>query len=152
MHGRYTDYPAGDKFTSHHRCRSMWRDTECEDCASDLESSETFGLQRARDADVPTAYHNLKKFGEQHPAAGGNTKLREAYDAALADLVLHDQPNLIVCAGWMHVLSLNFLDPLAKAGVPAINLHPALPGVFSGAKAIERAFKLSEKPQSPRLA
>lgn len=63
------------------------------------------------------------------------------YDKALADLVLEDGPNLMVCAGWLHIVSSAFLDPLAKAGVPAINLHPALPGAFNGINAIERAHQ-----------
>ncbi|KAG7120849.1 Phosphoribosylglycinamide formyltransferase like protein [Verticillium longisporum] len=41
----------------------------------------------------------------------------------------------------MHVFSTSFLEPLEKAGVKIINLHPALPGEFDGARAIERAFE-----------
>ncbi|KAI4283275.1 MAG: hypothetical protein L6R38_002273 [Xanthoria sp. 2 TBL-2021] len=41
----------------------------------------------------------------------------------------------------MHVLSQAFLDPLAKYGIPAINLHPALPGQFNGINAIARAYQ-----------
>ncbi|KAL9029342.1 MAG: hypothetical protein Q9196_002405 [Gyalolechia fulgens] len=99
-----------------------------------------YGRRRASEAGIPTAYHNLKKFGEQHPDLGANT-LRESYDKALADLVLTDQPNLIVCAGFMHILSPAFLDPLAKSGVPALNLHPALPNCFPGVDAIGRAYQ-----------
>lgn len=102
---------------------------------------KAFGLQRAREAGIPTTYHNLKKFSEQHPAYGNDAQLREGYDKALAHLILDDQPNLIVCAGWMHILSREFLDPLQKVGIPTINLHPALPGAFSGVNAIERAYQ-----------
>ena len=74
-------------------------------------------------------------------------KARYEYDRALADLVLEDSPDLVVCAGWMHskrgpsstislpptketaVLAPSFLNPLAEAGIEIINLHPALPGV-----------------------
>ena len=34
-----------------------------------------------------------------------------------------------------------FLDPIAAAGIRIINLHPALPGEFAGAGAIDRAWK-----------
>ncbi|KAL1844999.1 hypothetical protein VTK73DRAFT_1354 [Phialemonium thermophilum] len=40
----------------------------------------------------------------------------------------------------MHVFSGAFLEPLEKAGIRVINLHPALPGAYSGAGAIQRAF------------
>ncbi|KAL8857081.1 MAG: hypothetical protein Q9178_006373 [Gyalolechia marmorata] len=98
------------------------------------------GLLRAQEADIPTLYHNLRKFGEQNPHHQDNPDLlRQDYDKKLADLVLEDQPNIVVAAGFMHVLSAAFLDPLAKAGIPAINLHPALPGQFNGINAISRA-------------
>ena len=40
----------------------------------------------------------------------------------------------------MHILAPSFLEPLATAGVPVINLHPALPGKYDGTRAIERAW------------
>ena len=102
---------------------------------------KAFGLQRAQKAGIPTLYHNLNKFREQHPEYSDDLQSRENYDKALAGLVLADQPDLVVCAGWMHVVSSAFLDSLAAAGVPAINLHPALPGAFNGINAIERAHQ-----------
>jgi phosphoribosylglycinamide formyltransferase len=41
----------------------------------------------------------------------------------------------------MHIVTPQFLDPIAAAGIRIINLHPALPGEFAGAGAIERAWK-----------
>ena len=70
---------------------------------------------------------------------------RAAYDADLAKLVLADRPDLVVCAGWMHVLSPSFLTPVASSNVPIINLHPALPGKFNGARAIERAWEAGQR-------
>ncbi len=40
----------------------------------------------------------------------------------------------------MHILAPTFLAPLDKAGVPCINLHPALPGRYDGIDAIGRAY------------
>lgn len=40
----------------------------------------------------------------------------------------------------MHILSPEFLNPLAEKGIPVINLHPALPRMYDGANAIERAY------------
>ena len=103
------------------------------------------GLERAREAGIATHYHNLVRYGARFPSAEASIRYgdeaRRAYDADLAALVLADDPDLVVCAGWMHVLSDAFLTPLARAGVPAINLHPALPGQFNGAAAIERAWR-----------
>ncbi|KAF4553917.1 Phosphoribosylglycinamide formyltransferase-like protein [Elsinoe fawcettii] len=104
-----------------------------------------FGLQRAEKVSIPTAYHNLvaykKRFPDPAGADGKFTQARDEYDKDLATLVLEDKPHLVVCAGWMHILAPTFLSPLKEAGVPVINLHPALPGKFNGTHAIERAFE-----------
>ncbi|KAL4807103.1 formyl transferase [Aspergillus unguis] len=103
---------------------------------------DAFGLERARRADIPTHYHNLVKYKKQQPATPeGVQRAREEYDAELARLVLDDKPDLVACLGFMHVLSEGFLQPLEKQGLRIINLHPALPGQFNGANAIERAHQ-----------
>ncbi|KAF3915793.1 hypothetical protein ABW21_db0200767 [Orbilia brochopaga] len=105
-----------------------------------------YGLTRAANASppIPASYHGFPPYKTSHPSDP-----RGAYDADLAKLILslpEDQyPDLIVCAGWMHILSPRFLDPIAEVGIPIINLHPALPGAFDGAGAIERAWEAFNK-------
>ncbi|KAL8770724.1 MAG: hypothetical protein Q9209_003591 [Squamulea sp. 1 TL-2023] len=100
------------------------------------------GLMRAKEAKIPTLYHSLKKFREQNTIGQDKPEvLRQHYDKVLADLILKDHPNLVIAVGWMHIVSGAFLDPLTEAGVPIINLHPALPGAYSGANAIARAYE-----------
>lgn len=95
---------------------------------------KAYGLVRAKQSSVPTHYHNLIPYREKYADSA-----RTEYDKDLAAIVLADKPDLVVCAGWMSILADTFLDPLVEANVPIINLHPALPGQFNGAKAIERA-------------
>jgi phosphoribosylglycinamide formyltransferase len=45
----------------------------------------------------------------------------------------------------MHIVTPAFLAPIAAAGLKIINLHPALPGEFAGAGAIERAWKAGKE-------
>ncbi len=90
-----------------------------------------YGLVRAERAGVPTLYFPLKPYRD----AGLS---REQYDADLAERVAAYKPDLIVLAGWMHILSPAFLDRFPNR---VINLHPALPGMFPGTHAIERAFE-----------
>jgi phosphoribosylglycinamide formyltransferase len=45
----------------------------------------------------------------------------------------------------MHIVTPNFLNPIAEAGIKIINLHPALPGEFAGANAIGRAWEAGQK-------
>lgn len=89
-----------------------------------------YGLVRAENAGLPTLYFPLKPYLE----AG---KSRQAYDADLAMQLKAYRPDLIVLAGWMHILSPAFLEQFPQQ---VINLHPALPGQFAGTHAIERAF------------
>lgn len=63
---------------------------------------------------------------------------RHRYDADLAEAVASFQPDLVVLAGWMHLLSPAFLDRFPKR---VINLHPALPGRFPGSSAIADAWE-----------
>ncbi|MCI0396507.1 MAG: phosphoribosylglycinamide formyltransferase, partial [Chloroflexi bacterium] len=88
------------------------------------------GLVRAERAGVPTLYFPLKPY----TAAD---RSREEYDADLAGHIAPYRPDLVVLAGWMHVLSPAFLNQFPNR---VINLHPALPGAFPGTQAIERAF------------
>ncbi len=83
-------------------------------------------LERARRAGVP-ALAALKRREQS----------RGDYDEALAGLVASFQPDWVVLAGWMRVLSSAFLDRFPGR---VLNLHPALPGAFPGTHAIERAF------------
>lgn len=62
---------------------------------------------------------------------------RHSFDARLADVVETFEPDLVVLAGWMRLLTGAFLDRFPHR---VINLHPALPGDYPGTHAIERAF------------
>ncbi|OAA48813.1 phosphoribosylglycinamide formyltransferase [Cordyceps fumosorosea ARSEF 2679] len=102
---------------------------------------------RADQAGIPWEYFNLISNGFQKKGESDEAQIAEArrrYDAALAAKILaapeDRRPELIVLAGWMYVFSPSFLDPIDKAGIRIINLHPAMPGEFDGANAIERAF------------
>jgi formyltetrahydrofolate-dependent phosphoribosylglycinamide formyltransferase len=89
-----------------------------------------YGLQRAAQAGVEVGYFPLKPYMD----AGQS---RAAYDADLAARLRPYQPDLIVLAGWMHILSPAFLDQFPDK---VINLHPALPGAFPGTEAVARAY------------
>lgn len=88
---------------------------------------EAFGLERARQARVPAVTKPKPKEQE-----------RRVYDADLADLAASYQPDWVVLAGWMRILSSAFLERFPGR---VVNLHPALPGAFPGTDAIQRAFQ-----------
>jgi len=96
---------------------------------------EAYGLVRAENAGIATYYHPLKWFLDTGRA-------REEYDSALADVLAAYEPDWIVLAGWMLVLSPSFLDRYSNR---VVNLHPALPGQFPGTDAIRRAFEAYQR-------
>lgn len=123
-----------------------------------ISSCETaYGLQRAAKASVATKTHVLKNYykGTTKDQKDVRSKRREAFNKDLANLLVqgniegkedktYTKPDLIVCAGWMLILSPIVLTPLEKSGVSIINLHPALPGAFDGTHAIERAWQAGQ--------
>jgi phosphoribosylglycinamide formyltransferase len=109
---------------------------------------DAYGLKRADEAGIPTTYHNLVQFKKAEPDTdAGVAAARRKYDSKLAQIILSHipSPDLVVCAGWMHVLSDPFVNALKAANVPIINLHPALPGQFSGSNAIGRAWEAFQR-------
>ena len=88
---------------------------------------EAFGLERAQRANVPAIVKPKPKELD-----------RRVYDAELAEIVAAYQPDWVVLAGWMRVLSSVFLDRFPQR---VVNLHPALPGIFPGTHAIDRAYE-----------
>ncbi|RDB21235.1 Phosphoribosylglycinamide formyltransferase [Hypsizygus marmoreus] len=116
-----------------------------------------YGLTRAAQANppIPTAYLALQPYLKGNPG-----KTRTDYDAEVARLVLRENPDLIILAGWMHIFGDGFLEladgrkPLVEGEapgkpIPVINLHPALPGAFDGAHAIERSYEAFQKGEIP---
>ncbi len=60
----------------------------------------------------------------------------------MAALVKEYAPDWVVLAGWMHILSNAFLQ---RFPYRVVNLHPALPGQFPGAHAIQDAFEAFQR-------
>jgi phosphoribosylglycinamide formyltransferase-1 len=89
--------------------------------------ADAYGLVRAQNARIE-AIHFTKQENES----------RQEYDKRLADYVTTKLPDYVILAGWMRLLSFFFLSSFPDK---VINLHPALPGMFPGAHAIERAFE-----------
>lgn len=95
--------------------------------------SDAYGLVRAQNADVPAI---------AFPLADGES--RRDYDTRLAALVASYEPDYVILAGWMRLLTSNFLSVVQNR---VINLHPALPGTFPGTHAIERAYEAFQRAE-----
>lgn len=98
-----------------------------------------YAAERAAAAGVPSVYRPMGPFREAVPDDA--RRARERYDAALAAEIADARPDLIVQAGWMHLFTSAFLDRFPGM---VVNLHPALPGAFPGADAIDDAWAAHE--------
>ena len=72
---------------------------------------DAYGLERAREAGIATAVLSHKG------------RSRREYDTELASLVAEYQPDLVVLAGFMRILSESFID---KFEGRIVNIHPSL--------------------------
>jgi len=79
-------------------------------------------LERAEDAGIPHAVF-------------ARTATAEERDARLAAWLEARAAELVVCAGW-----LGLLTPSLLARFPCLHVHPALPPAFPGVRAVEQAL------------
>ncbi|MEI7164520.1 phosphoribosylglycinamide formyltransferase [Pectobacterium parmentieri] len=90
-------------------------------------NAEAYGLERAQNAEIPTCVLNPEDFAD-----------RAAFDAALANEIEQYQPALVILAGYMRILSPEFVATFAGK---MLNIHPSLlpkyPGLHTHRKALE---------------
>ncbi len=84
-------------------------------------------LQRAEEAGIPTVVVTLD-----------DPSRREDRDARLNGVISRMEPDLIVMAGWMSIVTGVFLNRFPDM---VINLHPSLLPSFPGLRAIEQALE-----------
>ncbi|KAI6123740.1 hypothetical protein EDD17DRAFT_1889355 [Pisolithus thermaeus] len=106
----------------------------------------SMGLVHATTTSPPiqTAYLALWSYLCHNPG-----KMRVDYGLKLARIVLWAKPDMVVLAGWMHIVRGLFLEmnsnddkSLVSTGpIPIVNIHLTLAGQFDGANAIQRGYK-----------
>lgn len=87
---------------------------------------DALGLQRAQTANIPTASIDHKQFAS-----------REQFDAELCARVQSFQPDLVILAGFMRILTPTFLRPFLGR---LLNIHPSLLPKYPGLHTHQRAL------------
>lgn len=95
---------------------------------------DAYAITRANDASIPVAVLS-------HVASGKRMGIKTFETHASAQLSAW-QPDLIVLAGFMRVLSGAFIE---NAPAPMINLHPALLPAYKGLDTHQRAIQAGER-------
>lgn len=93
--------------------------------------ADAFGLQRARRAGIPTEVVDHREYPE-----------RDAFDRALAARIDRHQPDLVVLAGFMRILSPGFVRHYAGH---MLNIHPSLLPHFQGLHTHQRALEANHE-------
>lgn len=90
-----------------------------------------YGLTRAENAGIPAIYIDHKNFAS-----------REEYDKQLADSIDEFNPNLIVLAGFMRILTPAFVERYQGR---MLNIHPSLLPKYKGLHTHQRAIDANDK-------
>lgn len=90
-----------------------------------------YGLTRAENAGIPALYIDHKSFAS-----------REEYDAKLVSCIDDFNPNLIVLAGFMRILTPCFVEHFQGR---MLNIHPSLLPKYKGLHTHQRAINANDK-------
>jgi phosphoribosylglycinamide formyltransferase-1 len=93
--------------------------------------ADAFGLKRAKKAGIATQVINHTQFAT-----------REAFDQALIQYINTLNPKLVILAGFMRILSADFINVFAGK---ILNIHPALLPKFKGLNTHQRAIDANEE-------
>ncbi len=93
--------------------------------------ADAYGLQRARDVGIATRTLDHKAF-----------EGREAFDAALVELIDTFNPKLVVLAGFMRILSAGFVRHYQGR---LLNIHPSLLPKYKGLHTHQRALDAGDR-------
>lgn len=91
---------------------------------------DAFGLQRAQRADIPRHCISHRAFPD-----------REAFDRAMIETIDRYQPGLIVLAGFMRILTPEFIRHYRGR---MLNIHPSLLPKYRGLHTHQRALEASD--------
>ncbi|SFQ05965.1 phosphoribosylglycinamide formyltransferase-1 [Geopseudomonas sagittaria] len=109
---------------------SLGEDNPARICAVISNRADAYGLTRAQNAGIATAVLDHKAF-----------EGREAFDAALIEAIDAHQPDLVVLAGFMRILTPGFVQHYAGR---LFNIHPSLLPKYKGMHTHQRALEAGD--------
>jgi len=92
---------------------------------------DAYGLERARQAGIPTAVVDHQAFPD-----------RQAFEAVLQQRIDAENPALVILAGFMRILSAGFVEHYRGR---LLNIHPSLLPKYRGLHTHERALADGER-------
>ncbi|MFW2177845.1 MULTISPECIES: phosphoribosylglycinamide formyltransferase [unclassified Moraxella] len=106
--------------------------------------ADAYALTRANNANIPTAIIDRDEHGKKYSRVG--------FEQKALDVLQSWQPDLVVLAGFMRILTPLFINGVIDGvtadnglNVPMINLHPSLLPNYKGLDTHERVLKSGER-------
>ncbi len=99
-------------------------------CAVISNRADSFGLQRAKNAGIKTFIIDHRNYHS-----------RENFDSALIERIDECQPDLVILAGFMRILTTRFIQHYADR---LLNIHPSLLPKYKGLNTHKRALENAE--------
>ncbi|MDX1335949.1 MAG: phosphoribosylglycinamide formyltransferase [Gammaproteobacteria bacterium] len=93
--------------------------------------ADAYGLERAKKANIPTKVLDHREYED-----------RESFDAALGDLIEDFKPSLIILAGFMRILTEDFVRRFEGR---MLNIHPSLLPKYRGLHTHKRAIEAGDE-------
>lgn len=100
-------------------------------CAVISNQASAHGLIRAQDAGIPTYVLSHAAYSD-----------RDSYDRALMQVIEPYQPKLVILAGYMRILSDEFVNHYKER---LLNIHPSLLPKYKGLNTHQRALDAGDK-------
>ncbi len=92
--------------------------------------ADAYGLTRAKNAGIPVAVLDHRQFDD-----------RDGFDAALAEMIQAAQPDGVILAGFMRILTPAFVQQFAGR---MLNIHPSLLPKYRGLHTHRRALEAGD--------
>ncbi|MCU7798911.1 MAG: phosphoribosylglycinamide formyltransferase [gamma proteobacterium symbiont of Lucinoma myriamae] len=99
-------------------------------CAVISNKADAYGIERAKKANIPTEIIDHKQYDS-----------RESFDAELTQCIEKYQPQLIILAGFMRILTDDFVNHFYGR---MINIHPSLLPKYRGIHTHQRALEAGD--------
>lgn len=93
--------------------------------------ADAYGLVRAQNANIPTSVISHKEFAD-----------RESFDGAMIEQIDQWQPDVVVLAGFMRILTEGFVNHYLGR---LLNIHPSLLPKYKGLHTHQRAMEAGDK-------
>ena len=99
--------------------------------------------------EIETRIEDLKKhnneIGNFYPMVRTDFNTNDEFHTYIFNIIKTVNPNIIILAGWMHIIPTSFIKNAEKLGIKIINLHPTLQYQLIGRDVYKKIWKMYQE-------